>query len=92
MRITNALLGAWLLVLGGCAPSALRPLVVDGRELHASLVTRSLDGAPIRHVERAVLCGNPCLSSERAFVEQIARSGSQGKLDGEGIRAALYAL
>jgi hypothetical protein len=36
--------------------------------------------------------GNPHVSTNAAFVEAIARSGSQGRLGGEGIRTALYPL
>ncbi|MCA1791980.1 MAG: hypothetical protein LC667_19660 [Thioalkalivibrio sp.] len=74
------------------AASGLSSLVLDGRELHSSLVTAQLDEKPIRHVPRDVLQGNPHLSTDAEFVKAIARSGSQGKLGGEGIRAALYAL
>jgi len=42
---TKLLLGCALLLLAGCEPSALGPLVVDGPELHVSLVTRRLDDA-----------------------------------------------
>lgn len=86
------LLGCSLVLLTGCATSELEPLVVDGPELHASLVTRQLDGVSSRHVPRAVLRDNPYLSTDAEFVEAIARSGSQGQRGGEGIRAALYAV
>ena len=89
---TKLLLGGLLFLLGGCAPSALDPLVVDGRELHASLVTRKLKDASRLHVARAVLRGNPYVSTDAEFVDAIAHSASQGRLGGEGIRAALYAL
>jgi len=55
-------------------------------------VTRKLEDASRRHVGRAVLRDNPCLSTDAEFVNAIAHSASQGRLDGEGIRAALYAL
>jgi hypothetical protein len=81
-----------LLLLTGCAPSALGPLVVDGHELHPSLVTRELKDAARLHLA-PVLRGNPYLSTEAEFVDVIAQIASQGRLDGgEGIRAALYAL
>ena len=82
----------WSLLFAGCAPSALSPLVVDGQELHASLVTRKLKDASRLHVARAVLRDNPYLSTDTEFVDVIAKMSSQGRLGGEGIRAALYAL
>jgi hypothetical protein len=88
---TKLLLG-WSLLLAGCAPSALRPLVLEGQELHASLVTRNLDDVSRLHVPRAVLPDNPYLSTDAAFVDAIAHGASQGRLGGAGIRAALYAL
>ncbi len=80
------------LLIAGCGGSGLIPLVLDGHDLHASLVTQHLDDGPHRHVPRDVLRDNPQLSTEAEFVEAIARSGSQGRLGSEGIRAALYAL
>lgn len=87
-------LRAWPLafLLAACATSGLGPLVLDGQQLHASLVTQPLDGESLRHVPVAVVHGNPQLSSDAEFVEAIAHSASQGALDGEGVRAALYAL
>ena len=84
------LLGGALLVVG-CTPSALAPLVVDGPMLHPSLVTRKLEDAAILHLA-PVLRANPQFSADSEFVEVLARMSSQGRLGGEGIRAALYAL
>src|SRR5262245_15168965 len=84
------LLGWSLLLLAGCAPSPLGPLVVEGQELHASLVTRRLEDA--RHVPRAVLRDNPYLSTDAEFIDAVAHCASQGQLGGEGIRAALYGI
>jgi hypothetical protein len=89
---TKLLLGWSLVLLAACAASELDPLVVDGHELHASLVTRQLDDASRRHVPRAVLRDNPYLSTDAEFVEAIAHSASQGQIGGEGIRAALYSV
>ena len=80
------------LLFAGCGTSGLNPLVLAGHELHASLVTQQIDRVQRLHVPRAVLRDNPQLSTDAEFVEAIARGGSQGQLDGEGIRAALYAL
>jgi hypothetical protein len=86
------LLGSSLVLVAGCARSGLGPLVVDGRELHASLVTSKLEDAA-RLQLAPVLRGNPYLSTETEFVDVIARLATQGQLHrGEGIRAALYAL
>ena len=79
------------LLFAACGTSGLKPLVLEGHELHASLVTPQIDDAPI-HVSRGVLRNNPQLSTDAEFIEAIARSGSQGQLGGEGIRAALYAV
>jgi len=80
------------LLFAGCGTSGLDPLLLDGHELHASLETQQIDDVPRLHVPRAVLRDNPQLSTDAEFVEAIAGGGSQGQLDGEGIRAALYAL
>jgi hypothetical protein len=89
---TKLLLGWSFLLLAGCAQSALRPLVVDGQELHASLVTRKLEDAARLRLA-SVLHDNPYLSTDAEFVEAIAQIGSQSRLGGgRGIRAALYAL
>lgn len=92
MMIPTLLLGWSLAILPACAASELDRLVVEGHELHASLVTRQLDDASRRHVPRAVLNDNPHLSTDAEFVEAIAHSASQGQIGGEGIRAALYAV
>lgn len=81
-----------LLLFAACTASELGPLLVDGHELHASLVTKELDDGPIRHVPRDVLRDNPYLSTDVEFIEAIAHSASQGQIGGEGIRAALYAV
>jgi len=88
-RFLTACLG---LLLAACSPGGLRPLVLEGRDLHPSLVTRQLDGSPIRHVPSTVLRRNPQHSADPEFVKAIASSGSQGNLGPEGIRSALYAL
>jgi len=68
---TKLLLGWSLLLLAGCAPSALGSLVVDGQELHASLVTRKLkDASRLRLAP--VLRDNPYLSTDAEFVDAIA--------------------
>ena len=80
------------LLFAGCGTSGLKPLLLAGHELHASLVTQQIDRVQRLHVPRAVLRDNPQLSTGAEFVEAIAGGGSQGRLGGEGIRAALYAL
>ena len=71
--------------------SGLDSLVFEGHELHASLKTRPLEDSA-RHVPRSALPGNPHASTNAGFVAAIARSGSQGRLGGEGIRSALFAI
>lgn len=89
--IQKLLLGLSLLFFSGCASSALGPLVVDGRELHASLVTRELkDVAKLILVP--VLRDNPSLSNRAEFVDVIVRMATQGRLNSGGVRAALYAV
>jgi len=91
-RSTKPLLGCSLVVVAACATSGLEPLVVDGPELHASLVTRRLEDASRRHVRPGVLRDNPYFSTDREFVDAIAHSASQGQMGGDGIRAALYGV
>tara|TARA_R110002072_G_scaffold217365_2_gene375037 strand:- start:71942 stop:72451 length:510 start_codon:yes stop_codon:yes gene_type:complete len=81
-----------ILLLSGCATSGLDPLVLDGQELHASLVTRPL--AELAELRVSLdMRGNPYLATEVGFVEAIALRASQGGgLGREGIRAALYAV
>jgi hypothetical protein len=88
-KFLTGLLG---LLLTACSTTGLSKLDIEGRELHPSLMTRRLGDKPIRHVPRGVLRGNPQLSTDPEFIQAIASSGSQGKLGGEGIRSALYAL
>lgn len=71
--------------------SELAPLVLEGHELHDSLVTREFNESSLRHVSFAVIGGNPYLSADAEFVEAIGSSSSQGQLDGKGVRFALYA-
>jgi len=73
------------------AESELRRLVVDGQELHSSLITWTVDSAAALGSTLAFR-ENPRLSADPEFVEVIARGSSQGRLDREGIREALYAL
>ncbi|MEQ8330376.1 MAG: hypothetical protein RH859_07955 [Longimicrobiales bacterium] len=69
----------------------LQRLVLDGFELHASLVTPSVDGVRRHPLPLALWRDNPQLSTDGRFVEAVARRGSQGRLDSTGMRAALYA-
>jgi hypothetical protein len=93
----NTMVGAKALVIGvlcltiaACSASELTPLVLEGPELHHSLVTGKL--SKIRHVPRSVVGGNPYLSADPEFVEAIGRGSSQGRLDGKGVRLALFAF
>jgi len=80
------------LLFAACATSRLDALVLEGQELHSSLGTRNLELVSRLHVLRELLPGNPHLASDRAFVNAISRSGSQGGLTGDGVRTALYGL
>lgn len=92
MMITKLLLASSLLLLTSCASSPLSPLVLEGRELHASLVNAKFEDAA-RLALAPVLRANPYLSSDSAFVHVMAQVASQARLgDGAGIRTALYAL
>ena len=73
-----------------CSAGELDSLVVEGPELHGSLKTRRI-GDSINQLS-VVPPGNPHLSSDAGFIEALARAGSQGRLGGEGVRSALYAL
>jgi hypothetical protein len=86
------LAGIVISLLGACSPPGLDALLLEGHELHPALVTPQLDDHPIRHVPREVLGGNPHHSADPDFVAVIARSGTQGRRDAEGIHSALYAL
>lgn len=90
--VWTLLLVGSLLVLSGCAPRALTPLVLEGPELHPSLVTRRLEGAAT-YLLAPVVRANPYLSTDREFVNLLTRVASQDRLPGgKGVRAALYAL
>jgi len=80
-------------LMTGCSTreSALDSLVLEGHELHASLHTREIDDS-VRHVPLDLIPGNPGVSTNAEFVAAIARSGSQGRLGGEGMRSALFAI
>ncbi|MEM8671391.1 MAG: hypothetical protein AAGG48_27975 [Planctomycetota bacterium] len=70
--------------------TGLRSLLVQGPELHDSIRTQSI--ASIRDLpDGMTFPNNPRHSTERAFIEATAGGGSQGRLDGAGMRAALYA-
>lgn len=69
----------------------LESLDFAGHELHESLRTIPLE-RPIRHLPPdLMLPENPHYSTDSEFVATISRSSSQGRLDSEGIHAALYA-
>ena len=72
--------------------SGLGSLILEGHELHPSLSTPQVDDYPIRHIPRHLVKANPYHSDAPDFVRVISRGGSQGNLEGEGVRSALYAL
>ncbi len=84
------LISGFLLAASSACGSGLDSLVLEGHELHASLVARRLDS--FRDLPPGVAPPkNPQLSSDDKFVRAIAHGSSQGKLGREGIRTALYA-
>lgn len=90
--MSTRLLLAWsLLFLTGCASNPLRTLVAERPGLHPSLATRTLEDAATLELAVA-LKENPSLSTDPEFVDVIGRISSQGRLNGRGVRAALYAL
>ena len=89
-RIAFALPPLFLVALTGCATSALDRFVLDGHELHVSLTRKPLDGA--NHGLPQGVRDNPHYSTDAGVVASIARFASQGQLDGDGVRAVLYAL
>lgn len=72
------------------AESVLASLLVEGHELHASLETEQLESIS-KLPPGMVLPHNPHLSTNDKFIAATARGGSQGRLDGEGMRSAIYA-
>ena len=84
---------AWASVaLAEESPSGLHSLILEGHELHPSLSTPRIEDYPIRHIPRHLVKANPYHSDDPDFVRVISRGGSQGNLEGEGVRSALYAL
>lgn len=83
-------IGVLCLAVADCRAGELASLVLEGHELHESLVTREL--TEIRHVPRSVVEGVPYLSDDPGFVEAVGRGSSQGHLDGKGVRLALFAM
>ena len=84
------LLSGLLLAASSACGGGLGSLVLEGQELHASLMARPLDS--FRDLPLGVIPPkNPQLSSDDKFVLAIARGSSQGRLGREGIRSALYA-
>ena len=84
------LLSGLLLAASSACGSGLDSLVLQGHELHASLVARRLDS--FRDLPAGVVPPkNPQPSSDDKFVRAIAHGSSQGRLGAEGIRSALYA-
>ncbi len=84
------LVSGLLLAASSAWGGELDSLVLEGQELHASLVARPLDS--FRDLPPGVILPkNPQLSSDDKFVRAISRGSSQGRLSREGIQSALYA-
>jgi len=68
----------------------LESLLTEGYELHPTLQT--VTPGKIHNLPAGVdFSINPEVSAEAGFVNGVARGGSQGRLDGSGMVAALYA-
>ena len=65
----------------------LADLLTAGDLLHPTLETELMQKLPAD----LALKTNPQHATDQAFVEAIARYGSQGRLDGDGMRGALFA-
>lgn len=70
----------------------LNSLLLQANEMHPSLETRAFTRDSIRHVSFDVLQANPQHAHNSKFIKAVARSGSQGQLNGENMLSALYAL
>ena len=86
-----------LALLACCAATAedrlgLERVLVQGPDLHPALETVSLPDGSSRLLPAEVQPTNPHLSTDLAFVDTVARYGSQGNLDGMGMGAALFGL
>ena len=91
-EIKAIVLLAVTVLLGSQDSFQLQRIHMDGAELGPSLQTRRLGEQPIRHVPAERIQSIPQVSSDPLFVKTIARAGSQGNLEGEGVVAALFAL
>ena len=68
----------------------LRALMLSGHDLHPSIEMPDLES--IREVPIGIgFPPNPKVSKEPEFVEGVARGSSQGRLNRDGMRTALYA-
>ena len=68
----------------------LESLLVEGHDLHPTL--RTVTPGNIQNLPAGVdFAVNPQVSADELFVNGVARGGSQGRLDGSGMVAALYA-
>lgn len=68
----------------------LDALLIEGPELHPTLQT--VTPGKIRNLPAGVdFKINPEVSDNPSFIRGVARGGSQGRLDGSGMVAALYA-
>jgi hypothetical protein len=68
----------------------LDALLIEGHELHPTLHT--VTPGKIHNLPAGIDFNfNPEVSAEPQFVQGVARGGSQGRLDGSGMAAALYA-
>lgn len=88
----SSFLAVFTLFSANCWSVELKSLIIQAKDIHPLLETQQLSRESIRHISFDVLHDNPQYSEDIKFVNAIARSSSQGKLNGKNIRSALYAL
>ena len=80
----------WLEPEESSATHTLKALLIEGPELHPTLQT--VTPGKIHNLPAGVdFKINPEVSDNPLFIHGVARGGSQGRLDGSGMLAALYA-
>lgn len=86
----HTMMALLLVGLAACATRGLESFALEPDDLHASLAPRSLERA--NHGVPVGVSAIPHVTTDAARVASIARFASQGRLDGEGVRAALFAI
>jgi len=89
-RLVQAASALLLVGLAACATRGLESFALEADDLHASLAPRALERA--NHGVPEGVSESPHLATDAEGVESIARFASQGRLGGEDLRSALFAL